>query len=305
MMKLAVKGDVFVGYIYKITNLINNKVYIGQTSRTIEKRWKEHLRHGFNPNNAEYQRHLYKSMRKYGKEAFTIETVESCDNDLMSERETFWVKFYNSTDPKFGYNLTFGGEGTVSIDYDEVYRRFDNGEMMFEIAKNMNISRSNLTQILKGYSNYNKDEVWDKTKQYLSVSRGRAVSQYDVYGNFIATFPSAKAAARAVPKATHANIGKSCKNKTGLSGGFQWRFSDDLPPGVYTGVQNFSKPVCQLDMSYNLIAVFSSISEAAQATNIDPSSISKCCNHCKQYHMAGGYIWQYEYEYNTGVDQCG
>jgi group I intron endonuclease len=288
-----------MGYIYKITNTVNDKVYIGQTIRSIDIRWKEHLRHGFNPNNNEYNRHLYKSMRKYGKDKFSIEEIECCDNDLLDEREMFWIQLYDSSNPRYGYNLTLGGEGTMIIDYDEVYKRYDNGETLGQIAREMGLSRSNLTQILKGYENYDKAVAWDRAMKDVSKRRGTPVSQYDLFGNYVATFPSSKAAARSIPKAVHSNISKSCKNKSGLSGGFQWRFADDNPPGVYMENKSFiPQEVCQLDVSFNLICVFESMCEASRKTGVDQSSISKCCNHHKQYSTAGGYIWCYAKDYN-------
>ena len=291
-----------MGYIYKITNNINGKVYIGQTIRNIEIRWHEHLRHGFNSNSNEYSRHLYNSMRKYGKENFNIELIEYCENDLIDDREMFWIKHYNSFDPDYGYNLTLGGDGSRQIDYEEVYRRYDNGESLYHIAEAMNLSRSNLSQILKGYDSYDKNETWARAMRDISKDKGTSVSQYDLSGNFIATFPSAKAAERCVPKATHVNIRKSCNNKKGLSGGFQWRFADDDPPGVYTGpTPNFPKTVYQLDLSYNLVSIFESTCEASRITGLDQSSINRCCNQKRNYSTVGGYIWRYESDFYEEV----
>jgi group I intron endonuclease len=62
-------------YVYKITNIINQKVYIGITSRTIEERFKEHK----NRINERIHLHLYSSMKKHGVENFKVELLESCD----------------------------------------------------------------------------------------------------------------------------------------------------------------------------------------------------------------------------------
>lgn len=282
-----------MGYIYKITNLINNKVYIGQTSRQIEIRWSEHIRHGFNPNDKGYSRHLYRSMRKYGLDSFSIDIIESCDNDLMSDRETFWIKFYNSSNPDCGYNLTLGGEGTVLIDYDEVYKKYDAGLPLGVIAKEMNISRSNLTQILKGYENYDKCTAWERAMEEVSLNKGNRVSQYDLHGNFINTFQSSKVAARSVPNTTRANIMGCCKNKRGTSGGFQWRFENDDPPCAYNG-PSMPKAVCQLDLCGNVLAEFQSISMASKATGVERANIAKCCNNLAK--TACGYMWRYKNE---------
>lgn len=74
-----------MGYIYKITNKINNKVYVGQTIKTVEKRFNQHK----NNSNKEYfsQIALYQAFNKYGIENFKVETLEECDNELLDERE--------------------------------------------------------------------------------------------------------------------------------------------------------------------------------------------------------------------------
>ena len=96
-----------MGYIYKITNKINQKIYIGFTKLTIEERWKNHIRKAkVFPN-----RYLYNAMNCYGYENFIIEEIENCDNNILREREIYWIAYYNSTDPNIGYNLTKGGDG--------------------------------------------------------------------------------------------------------------------------------------------------------------------------------------------------
>ena len=81
-----------MAYIYKITNLINDKLYIGKTSRDIETRWKEHLRHSETLPDIP----LYRAINKYGKENFIIEEIEKCDDKIVNEREIFWINFYNT-----------------------------------------------------------------------------------------------------------------------------------------------------------------------------------------------------------------
>lgn len=102
--------------IYKITNTTNGKIYIGKTKKPIDKRWRKHLceakRHD--------RRHLYRAINKYGANSFNIETIEECSESDVSEREKYWIKYYNSTDRNVGYNLTEGGENGHR---SEEYRR--------------------------------------------------------------------------------------------------------------------------------------------------------------------------------------
>ena len=92
--------------IYKITNIINNKVYIGLTTVSLEVRWKGHLQAS-----KTIKRHLYNSMRYYGIENFKIEKIDSTDDfKKLGELERYYIRLYKSNDPNFGYNVTAGGE---------------------------------------------------------------------------------------------------------------------------------------------------------------------------------------------------
>lgn len=96
-----------MGYIYKITNKVNNKIYIGKTTKTIEYRFSVHIKNA----KKHINRYLYDAMNCYGYENFYVEEIEECDESILNEREIFWIKYYNSTDPKIGYNMTIGGDG--------------------------------------------------------------------------------------------------------------------------------------------------------------------------------------------------
>lgn len=94
--------------IYKITNIKNNKIYIGQ-SVNIESRWKKHRTGPFSKNNSQYNSSLYRAIRKYGISNFKFEIIEECPKENLNDREIFWISYYNSNNPDIGYNLTSGG----------------------------------------------------------------------------------------------------------------------------------------------------------------------------------------------------
>jgi len=92
-------------FIYKITNVITQKLYVGQTKRSIQRRFKSHISEA---NRNLYDTYLHRSIRKYGKENFTIELLEECNDDNISKREIFWIQTLNTKAPN-GYNLHEGG----------------------------------------------------------------------------------------------------------------------------------------------------------------------------------------------------
>ena len=89
--------------VYKITNLLNGKVYVGQTVRTLEARIDQHKRRTKSA--------ISQAIGKYGWENFKVEVLEECETqEELNEREKFWIKFFDCIAPK-GYNLNEGGRG--------------------------------------------------------------------------------------------------------------------------------------------------------------------------------------------------
>ena len=88
--------------IYKITNLINGKIYVGQTTKTIEERFKKH---------STTDSLIGKAIRKYGKENFKLELIAECTTiEEANKLEIYLIKEFNCKVPN-GYNFTDGGEG--------------------------------------------------------------------------------------------------------------------------------------------------------------------------------------------------
>lgn len=89
-------------WIYKITNIQNNKVYIGQTIRPIEKRFQRHLNDALNNI---LDTHFARAIRKYGKENFIIEEIDTAQTqNELNQKEQYWIRYYNSVEG--GYNET-------------------------------------------------------------------------------------------------------------------------------------------------------------------------------------------------------
>jgi len=99
------------GIIYKVTNIVNGKIYIGQTINTLEYRKHGHEKKSRSKKNISTCFH--KAIKKYTPENFKWEILEYCNSkDELDEMEFHYIKQYNSFNPN-GYNMTFGGEGTI------------------------------------------------------------------------------------------------------------------------------------------------------------------------------------------------
>jgi len=94
--------------IYKYTNKNNGKVYIGQTSKTLEERAQS------NGHNYCECRKFYNAIKKYGWDAFEPEILEIVKTvEQANERERYYISEYQSTDDKYGYNIALGGDNKV------------------------------------------------------------------------------------------------------------------------------------------------------------------------------------------------
>lgn len=275
-----------MGYIYKITNLINNKVYIGKTERSIEIRWREHRQNFFK---LQDDMAIHKAMYKYGPEAFEIDKIEECDNNIINERERYWIEYYNSF--KKGYNSTIGGDGAIKINYKQILDLWRQGLSLQQISDKEKIDRHTISNILKIY-NISEKEIFRR-------GIGRAVIQYDLNGKFINKYNSIMDAANSLGKQNISTIRNCCAKQIRSAYNFLWKFEDDNIT-VEELVYNFNlsgkgkqKKVEQYDLNGNFIREFNSCREAARYINAPYHvGISSCC--IGKQKTAYGYKWKYK-----------
>ena len=209
------------GYIYKITNLINQKAYIGKTVGSIEKRWKEHQRES-QRERAE-NRPLYKALNKYGIDNFTIELVEEVDVKDLSKREIYWIGYYHTYED--GYNATLGGDGKILYDYDLIAELLLQNKTYTEISQIIGCCVDVVSFVAKKYNiEHNPHNTF--------VENSKQVAQYDKKGNYIQSFPSYAAAAQWLEdngyvsghlNGVRSHIGDVCKGKRKSAYKFIWK----------------------------------------------------------------------------------
>jgi len=174
--------------VYKITNKVNNKVYIGITSKGISARWKEHIysaEHG-----CPFK--LHNAIRKYGKENFSIELIDFCNSwEELTEKEQYYISEYKSLQDEFGYNMTEGGDGTFgrthSEETKEKIRQKAIGREVTE-ATRLKLSEAGkvITEAREAYRNSGN----------IGSSRRKPVLQYTKDGKFISEYRGVNEASR-------------------------------------------------------------------------------------------------------------
>ena len=208
-----------MAYIYKITNIINNKLYIGKTVNTIEKRFNQHK----NESKTERakNRPLYRAINKYGIENFEIEIIEECNYDILNEREIYWINYYDTYNN--GYNATLGGDGTITIDYKKVLDIWNknNNITVKQIAEFMGHDIGVISRILKEHG-ITKEEIIKRGQDSYSYK----VAQLDKdTEEIIAIYDSQQKAAVALGKTPTcgANIGRVCNGQRPTAYGYKWK----------------------------------------------------------------------------------
>lgn len=145
------------GKIYKITNKVNGKVYVGQTVKSLEERFQKHCWGTTDKDKYHLNMTIKKAIRKYGKENFTIELIEEVETDKLDEREVYWISFYDSYNK--GYNCTLGGQNGATrkcalswSEENEVIEAKYLGFSNREIGEVYNIDRSTVHNIFKRHN---------------------------------------------------------------------------------------------------------------------------------------------------------
>ena len=211
-----------MAYIYEISNDINNKVYIGKTEFSIERRFKEHCKEAFRIRCE--KRPLYRAMRKYGCEHFLVSLLE--ETNQPEEREVYWINKKQSYHK--GYNATYGGDGKKYLDYNLVMDTYLRLKSVKDTAEKLNICPQTVSKIL----NINNIEI-KSSSEVIQNKHGKAVNQYTLEGDFIQTFPSAIAAAaslgkvvnRTVARGAGSHIAAVCKGNRKTAYGYIWKYN--------------------------------------------------------------------------------
>ena len=175
-----------MGYIYCITNLINEKKYVGKTTYSVTKRFQEHCRDS-KKERCE-RRPLYDAMNKYGIENFVVKELIECPNDELDSYEKMYIEKLQTYGHN-GYNATKGGDGSILFDYDKIIETYALGGTMTECAAKMHCSVDTVKKVLT------INNIPIRHNRRGCCSDPKKVEQYSLEGVFIKEWESITLAA--------------------------------------------------------------------------------------------------------------
>lgn len=303
-------------YVYMHTNKINGKKYIGITGQ--ERYWDRWRSDG-----SGYKTQIFgRAIEKYGWDNFTHDILEVVDNeDIALMQEQYYIEYYKSDNPKYGYNISCGGVPTITGLYNlpnisvPVYQYDLDGVFiaeypsMMEAERQTGIDNSAICACCKGVNTYTKDYIWsykkydcvppiDKEKlryERITKKQEKLVYQYSLDGDFITSYNSISRASE-VTGIDFKLISMCCLKKNGrkMAGGYMWFYDyngDKIQPYKKGHV---IKAISLYDLNGTLLKTYNSIKEAIIDLNLKStasSNISSCLRGRKD--SAYGYIWKY------------
>lgn len=217
-----------IGIIYKITNKLNNKIYIGMTKRTLEQRKADHLKAYKDQNKRDYNYKIYKAFRKYGIDNFEFSVVEQCKDNELGEKEKYYINKFNTI--LDGYNEALGGEGKplwTDKQIEACKILYENGWLLKEISDLFKSNPSTVGRKLKEKYGINTKENANKMncRQIIAINKNERLK-----------FDSVSIAAKYV---VENNLSKTQKVRTAISKisevigtnkfryGFKWFLNSD------------------------------------------------------------------------------
>jgi len=249
--------------IYKITNIVNDKVYVG-SAVNIDYRFKTHKR--LLKGNKHFNNHLQSSYNKNGKDNFRFEIVELVNEDTLLERETFWISYLMANNPDYGYNKRLIVNSNLGIKLSDVTRK--------------KLSESHLGH-----------KRTDEANKKIIESQYKIICQFDTQGKYIRSFSSLQEAACFLNVKYTTSITACLKKRLPSALGYAWCYEDEKETFKPEPLKRTTTKKIKIKVTCILtekITIFESINDASKNLKISWNMINKAFEK-KQYKNL---IWE-------------
>lgn len=234
-----------MGYIYKITNILNNYFYIGQTKNSVNKRLNSHISNAFKRN--KHNNKFYNAIEKYGKDNFKIEIIKQIEDLKLDEYEIYYIQKLNPH-----YNSSEGGKSTkgfsgkklslkhkanliknnfkIIYQYDLEGNYLNSYKSIKSASEILNVSRTSISHNLNGKQKTAFGFIWifkflgsKIDVSNLKHGKSKSILQMDINNNIIKIWDSMVD----IEKELNISSGKicmCCKGKRKTTGGFKFEY---------------------------------------------------------------------------------
>lgn len=299
------KDNLYYGYTYLIINSVNNKMYVGQTRRTTQIRWKQHIQSAARGNEKFY---LYNAFNKYGVENFIFKELHeykaSTEKELieiLNNEEKKFIVQYNTLSPN-GYNMTQGGECDAEARKKPVTQYSLKGEFikkhesMFSACESLQreaATPSHIGECCKGQLHTAYGYVWRYNDEPFNLypitnQSTKKIDQYSINGDLLHTYNSIIDVDNTFQKGISSKVCNVCRGINHTAYGYVWRYHGE-PFNKYP-VKNKSKKSFKIklyDTSNNFVGSFH-IKEILQKFEICRSTAYR---YCKDNKLHRNYYW--------------
>jgi len=243
--------------IYKIKNLINNKVYIG-SSISIMNRFSTHKR--LLINNIHFNKHLQSSFNKYGISNFKFEILEDLkfiDKKLIQEREEFHIKFYNANDSNYGYNKRIVCDTNLGMKFTDEHIE----KLKISHIGNKRSKEAHLKIIESQYK-----KVFQISENGIILNEFNSIKEAEVKTNISRT-----------------SISACCRNIINSAGGFYWSFIDSYEVDKnYKKLKKSSKHKKFIYKNTLTNEIFFKLKDVCESINIKQTTLLMMLNGCNR-----------------------
>ena len=281
--------------VYMHKNKVNGKVYIGQTSQSLNRRWN-------NGKGYASCKFFNRAIEKYGWDNFEhLLLNDNLSKDEADKLEKLYIQKYECYKPECGYNVSLGGSGlSGATKYKDIYKYTLDGyfvkyykDIAEILEENPDYSSHSIRDAYdKKYSqaygfqwrNYYKERIEDVKEHKANIGNTKMVYQYDLNGIFLRKYTDIKEASEATGF-SRSGISKACNKHQNAFEGYQWSFdyvNKMEPIDLYV--------VCKYKINGQLLATYNTAKEASLDVDVPSSTIVNCYN--GRYDLGAGYIWK-------------